>query len=161
MRAIKTITANLRMLAEESPEPVSGSASGVVSPSQVIVVAFQFGVAPEQEQFGAVLPVPKQAVQDLSQLEEQVIQPSVQALQEVPSRFIPYPFIQEEHTAAALQTPQLATVHATQAPPIKPYPESQSAGVAKSAIQSFIPAGEEVQSVQVVPPTTGPFPSSH
>jgi len=67
------------------PDPVSGSDSGTVSPSQVKVVEFQTGVVPVQEQFGAVLPVPKQAVQDLSQLEEQVIQPSEQALQAVPS----------------------------------------------------------------------------
>jgi len=85
MRAIKTITANLRMLAEESPDEVSGVASGSVSPSQVIEVAFQFGVVPEQEQFGAVLPVPKQAEQDLSQLEVQAEQPSEQAIQEEPS----------------------------------------------------------------------------
>jgi len=72
------------MLAEESEESTSVTDSGSVSPSQVISVAFQTGVAPEQEQLGAVLPVPKQAVQDLSQLEEQVIQPSEQAVQASP-----------------------------------------------------------------------------
>jgi len=79
IKAIKTITANLRMLAEESEVVSAGSASATVSPSQVMVVAFQFGVSPEQEQFGAVLPVPKQRVQDLSQLEEHIAQPSEQA----------------------------------------------------------------------------------
>merc|ERR1711981_1432421 len=84
-RAINTITANLRILAESPPsDEVDGSASGTDSPSQVIVVEFQTGVSPEQEQFGATLPVPKQAVQDLSQLDEQVIQPSVQAEQASP-----------------------------------------------------------------------------
>jgi hypothetical protein len=73
------------MLAELSVEEVAGSASATVSPSQVKVVAFQVGVSPPQEQFGAVLPSPKQRVQDLSQLEEQVAQPSEQAEQEVPS----------------------------------------------------------------------------
>lgn len=73
------------MLAEESLEVSSTTASGTDSPSQVIAVAFQTGVAPEQEQLGAVLPVPKQRVQDLSQLEEQVAQPSEQALQADPS----------------------------------------------------------------------------
>jgi len=77
------------MLAEESLVSGSVSDSGSVSPSQVIAVAFQTGVDPEQEQFGAVLPVPKQAVQDLSQLEEHVAQPSVQALQASPVSDIP------------------------------------------------------------------------
>lgn len=73
------------MLAEVSVEEVTTTASGSASPSHVISTAFQTGVAPEQEQFGATLPVPKQAVQDLSQLEEHVAQPSVQALQVVPA----------------------------------------------------------------------------
>jgi len=66
IKAIKTITANLRMLAEPlDPVSPSGSASGTASPSQVKVVAFHTGVSPPQPQFGAVLPVPKHKVQDL------------------------------------------------------------------------------------------------
>jgi hypothetical protein len=68
------------MLAEESlEEEVSTVASVTASPSQDKVVAFQTGVSPEQAQFGAVLPVPKQSVQDLAQLEEHSAQPSEQA----------------------------------------------------------------------------------
>lgn len=70
------------MLAEVFPlDEVSSSASGTDSPSQVKVVAFQLGRDVPHEQFGAVLPVPKQLVQDLSQLEEQAEQPSLQAIQ--------------------------------------------------------------------------------
>jgi len=69
------------MLAEESPlSPEDVEVSATTSPSQVKVVAFQVSV-PEHPQFGAVLPVPKQRVQDLAQLEEQVAQPSEQAEQ--------------------------------------------------------------------------------
>jgi len=74
---------NLRILAE-SPGVGSVVVSSTASPSQDKVVAFQFGVSPLQPQFGAVLPVPKQAVQDLTQLEVQVAQPSAQAPQESP-----------------------------------------------------------------------------
>jgi len=77
------MAANLRMLAEESPDPVSGSDSASTSPSQVEVAAFQVSSA-AQEQFGAVLPVPAHMVQDLWQLEEQTAQPSEQAEQASP-----------------------------------------------------------------------------
>jgi len=68
------------MLAEEAVvvEVVVASAVAV---SQTLEVEFQ--VSPEaHSQLGAVLVVSKQAVQDLLQLEEQVIQPSAQARQD-------------------------------------------------------------------------------
>lgn len=61
------------------------SAAGV---AQVLVEELQ--VSPEaHSQFGAVLVDSKQAVQDLLQLEEQVMQPSAQARQERASAVIP------------------------------------------------------------------------
>jgi len=68
------------MLAEEDELEV-GVAVSAAAVSQILVVEFQ--VSPEaHSQFGAVLVVSKQAVQDLLQLEEQVIQPSAQARQD-------------------------------------------------------------------------------
>jgi len=71
------------MLAEVEGVGVS-TVSSTVSPSHDKVVAFHVSSA-AQAQFGAVLPVPKQRVQDLEQLEVQVAQPSEQARHSVPA----------------------------------------------------------------------------
>ena len=77
------------MLAEElESEVVVVVVSGAAGAAQVLVALDQ--VSPvAHSQFGAVLVLSKQAVQDLLQLEEQVIQPSAQARQERVSAVIP------------------------------------------------------------------------
>jgi alanine-alpha-ketoisovalerate/valine-pyruvate aminotransferase len=75
------------MLAEEDVV-VEVVVVSVAAVPQVLVEEDQ--VSPvAHSQFGAVLVVSKQAVQDLLQLEEQVMQPSAQARQEAASAVIP------------------------------------------------------------------------
>jgi alanine-alpha-ketoisovalerate/valine-pyruvate aminotransferase len=75
------------MLAEEDVV-VEVVVVSVAAVEQVLVVEDQVSLE-AHSQFGAVLVLSKQAVQDLLQLEEQVMQPSAQARQEAASAVIP------------------------------------------------------------------------
>lgn len=158
IKAMRTITANFKILAEESAV-VAGAGyvfgSAFSSPSHFPLDLDHF--SPEaHSQFGAVLPDSIHMEQALIHWEEHMAHPSAQAKQDFPSWAAPYPFIQEEQVSAAEQLIQLSTVHLVQTVDIKPYPSLQVMATLRAEVQVFIPSRVAVHSLQEVSVADGP-----
>jgi len=158
IKAMRTITANFMILAEESVTGAGAGSdfgSGFSSPSHFPLALDHF--SPEaQPQAGATLPFSIHMEQALIHWEEHIAHPSAQAKQVFPSWAAPYPFIQVVQVSAAEQSAQLSTVHLVQTVEIKPYPISQVMATLRAEVQVFIPSRSAVHSLQEVSVADGP-----